>query len=53
VVSLAQQFGPGRCRSAAQCYELTRDVQDAIRLMISELRRPDLLDTDRASPWAA
>ncbi len=53
VVPLAQQFGPGRCRSAARCHELTRDVQDAVRLMISELRRPDLLDTDWVSPWAA
>ncbi len=52
VVALAQQFGPGRCRSAAQCHGLTRDVQDAVRLMISELRRPDLLDSDWVSPWA-
>jgi hypothetical protein len=53
VVPLAQQLGPGRCRSAAQCHELTRDVQDAVRLMISELRRPELLDSEWVSPWAA
>jgi hypothetical protein len=53
VVSLAQQLGPGRCRSAPQCHELTRDAQDAVRLMISELRRPDLLDAEWVSPWAA
>jgi hypothetical protein len=52
VVSLARQFGPDRCRSAAQCHELTRDVKDAVRLMITELRRPDLLDTEWVSPWA-
>ncbi len=53
IVSLARQVAPDRCRSAAECFERTRDVQDAVRLMISELRRPDLLDSDWVSPWAA
>jgi hypothetical protein len=26
-------------------------VRDAVQLMIAELRRPDLLDTDWVSPW--
>jgi hypothetical protein len=51
VVATAQQFAPARCRSAAQCYELTRDVQDAVQLMIATLRAPERLDRDRVAPW--
>jgi len=51
VVATAQQFGPARCRSAAECFQLTRDVQDAVQLMIAELRTPERLDRDRAAPW--
>jgi hypothetical protein len=53
VVALAQQFAPDRCRSAAQCFELTTDVSDAVRIMLSELQQPELLDTERVAPWAA
>lgn len=53
VVSAAQQFGPDRCTSAKQCYELTRDVRDAVQLMLTELQRPDLLDDDWVAPWRA
>jgi hypothetical protein len=53
VVGLAQQFAPDRCRSAAECHALTRDVQDAVQLMIEYLRRPDLLDTAWVTPWQA
>jgi hypothetical protein len=53
VVGLAQQFAPGRCRSAAECHALTRDVQDTVQLMIEYLRRPDLLDTAWVTPWQA
>jgi hypothetical protein len=53
VVELAQQFSPERCGSAAECYRLTRDVRDAVQLMIGSLERPERLDTDRASPWMA
>lgn len=51
VVEAARGFGPDRCRSAAQCYQLTQDVRDTVRLMIEYLRRPDLLDTAWVSPW--
>jgi hypothetical protein len=53
VVTLARKFGPERCHSAAQCFEQTRDVREAVRIMISELVRPELLDTGRVAPWAA
>jgi hypothetical protein len=51
VVATAQQFGPARCRSAAECFELTRDVEDAVQLMIATLRAPERLDRDRVAPW--
>jgi hypothetical protein len=51
VVETARQFGPDRCQSAAQCYQLTRDVQEAVHLMIATLRAPDRLDRHRAAPW--
>jgi hypothetical protein len=51
IVAVARQFAPDRCTSATQCFGLTRDVRDAVRLMIAELRRPDLLDAKWVSPW--
>jgi len=51
VVATARQFGPDRCRSAAECHQLTRDVQDAVQLMIATLRAPERLDRARAAPW--
>jgi len=53
VVATARQFGPAGCRSAAQCFQLTRDVQDAVQLMIATLRAPGRLDRARVAPWLA
>lgn len=53
IVSLATQFSPHRCGSAANCFRLTRDVQDAVQLMIDTLQQPALLDLARVSPWLA
>jgi hypothetical protein len=51
VVAIARPFGPAGCRSAAECFRQTRDVQDAVRLMIATLRAPERLDRDRVAPW--
>lgn len=51
VVAIARQFGPARCRSAAECFGLTRDVEGTVQLMIATLRAPERLDRDRAAPW--
>jgi hypothetical protein len=53
IVALARELGPDRCRSAPECFGLTRDVRDAVQLMVGYLRRPDLLDTERVSLWLA
>jgi hypothetical protein len=51
VVAIAQRFGPERCGSATECFRLTRDVQDTVRLMVSTLRAPELLNRDWVTPW--
>ena len=51
VVATARQFGPVGCRSAAECFQLTRDAQDSVRLMIATLRAPERLDRDHVAPW--
>lgn len=53
VVATARQFEASRCTSAADCHQLTRDVQDTVRLMIATLRDPALLDVGWVSPWMA
>jgi hypothetical protein len=51
IVTLARELGPDRCRSAAECFALTRDARESVQLMIRYLQRPDLLDVDWAAPW--
>jgi hypothetical protein len=53
IVAAARGFAPGRCQSAAQCFELTRDVRATVRLMIEYLQRPELLDRAWVTPWTA
>ena len=53
VVATARPLGPAECRSAAECFHRTRDVRDAVQLMIATLRAPEHLDRDRAAPWLA
>jgi hypothetical protein len=51
VVELARQFSPTACGSAAECFRLTRDVSDAVRMMVKSLRAPGLLEADWVAPW--
>ena len=53
VVDLARQFSPVACGSAAECFRLTRDVRDAVRLMVDGLRAPDLLNAGWVALWLA
>jgi hypothetical protein len=53
VVALARRFSPVRCRSAAECFRLTSDVRQTVRLMIGYLQRPDLLNAAWVAPWIA
>jgi hypothetical protein len=51
IVAVARGLGPDRCSSASQCFQLTQDVRDTVRLMIDYLERPDLLDVTWVRPW--
>jgi hypothetical protein len=51
VVATARQFSPASCGSAAECFRLTQDVSDAVRLMIAGLHAPSLLDSSWVAPW--
>jgi hypothetical protein len=51
IVAVARQFAPDSCTSATHCFELTKDVRHAVRMMIDSLRQPDLLDAEWVSPW--
>lgn len=51
VVAIARQFAPAQCTSARQCFELTRDVRDAVQMMLASLKRPDLLDEAWVTSW--
>jgi hypothetical protein len=51
VVALARQYSPEICTSGAECFQLTRDVKNAVRLMTESLREPSLLDEGWVAPW--
>jgi hypothetical protein len=51
VVTMARQFAPEGCGSAAECFALTRDARESVQLMMACLRRPDLLDEDWVARW--
>jgi hypothetical protein len=53
VVTLARQFAPQRCGSAAECFRMTQDVRESVQLMIGSLEQPDRLDVAWVSPWMA
>jgi hypothetical protein len=53
VVTLARQFAPQRCGSAAECFRLTQDARESVQLMIGSLEQPDRLDVAWVSPWMA
>jgi hypothetical protein len=51
VVSIAQRFSPTRCASQSECYRLTRDARQSVRLMVEYLHDPSRLDKDAVSLW--
>lgn len=53
IVAAARRRAGSECRSTPQCHEWTRDAASAVRLMVDDLERPDLLDRDRVAPWLA
>lgn len=52
IVAAAQRRAATECTSAGRCFAWTRDARPAVRLMLDQLARPDLLDRDRTALWA-
>lgn len=53
IVETARSLAPDRCTSAAQCHQWTRDVAGSVRMMVSNVDNPDLLDRSRVDLWLA
>jgi hypothetical protein len=53
VVALARQVSPDRCRSASECFGLTRDARESVQLMVETVRQRDRLDVEWVRPWRA
>jgi hypothetical protein len=51
IVGAARTRAPALCGSKQQCHAWTRDAEAAVHTMLGALRRPDLLDRERVSPW--
>ena len=51
VVTTSQRFSPTACGSRAECYRLTRDEREAVRLMVVYQKDPSRLDKDAVSLW--
>ena len=51
IVGAARSRSPMLCVSEQQCHAWTRDAEGAVHAMLSALKRPDLLDRERVSPW--
>jgi hypothetical protein len=51
IVAVAQRRAGVECRSKERCHDWTWDATSAVRLMIADLERPDLLDQARVAPW--
>src|SRR5690606_7616482 len=51
VAAAARGMAATRCGSVTECHERTRDVTASVRLMIANLKHPDLLDRRYVAPW--
>jgi hypothetical protein len=51
IVDTARSVAPTRCHSREQCFGMTRDVADTVRIMVDNLADPGLLDRSAAAPW--
>jgi hypothetical protein len=51
IVATARSLAPTECRSRDQCFRMTRDVAETVRIMIDSLDHPSLLDPTAVRPW--
>jgi hypothetical protein len=53
IVEYAKDLGPARCTAVSQCFALTKDVSESVRLMVELMNDPSKLDRDHVAPWLA
>jgi hypothetical protein len=51
IVAAARSLAASECHSVENCHAWTADVAPTVRLMVSYLRDPSLLDRDHVAPW--
>jgi hypothetical protein len=51
IVGTARTLAPTECRSRDQCFRMTHDVADTVRIMVANLAEPDLLDLELVRLW--
>jgi len=51
IVDTARTLAPTTCRSRHQCFRMTRDVAETVRIMVDNLAGPTLLDRDAVRLW--
>ncbi|MEU5878861.1 hypothetical protein [Spirillospora sp. NPDC047279] len=51
IVAAARRRAATECTSMERCHAWTRDAREAVRLMLDQLARPDLLDRERTALW--
>lgn len=51
IIDTARTFAPTECRSRNQCFRMTRDVTDTVRIMVNNLADPALLDPAAVRLW--
>ena len=49
--SASRPPAPTQCESRDQCFRMTRDVADQVRIMVGNLTDPVLLDSAAVQPW--
>ena len=51
IVDTARTLAPTECRSRDQCFRMTRDVAETVRIMVDNLVSPTLLDRAAVRLW--
>jgi hypothetical protein len=51
IIDTARTLAPTECRSRGQCFRLTRDVSETVRIMADNLAEPSLLDLAAVRLW--
>jgi hypothetical protein len=51
IVGTARTLAPTECRSRDQCFRMTRDVAETVRIMVDNLVSPTLLDRAAVRLW--